>query len=61
MSEEDGVRIAIIGPGGIGSTVAFQLSQAGHDVTVVGRQGGRRLEELKRNGAIVREDGDSAP
>jgi len=55
------VSIAIIGPGGIGSTVAFQLSQAGHDVTVVGRHGGRRLEELKRNGAIVRDDGDSAP
>ena len=53
------MRIAVIGPGGIGSTVAFELSKAGHDVTVVGRPGSR-LEELKRDGAIVKSDGDRA-
>lgn len=44
-------RIAVIGPGGIGSTCAFKLSQAGHEVTVVAR--GRRLERLRQDEAIV--------
>jgi 2-dehydropantoate 2-reductase len=52
------MQIAIIGPGGIGSTFAFQLSRAGHDVTVVAR--GRRLEQLARDGAIVTTDGERA-
>lgn len=45
------MKIAIIGPGGIGSTFAFQLSRAGHSVTVVAR--GERLEQLRRDQAIV--------
>jgi 2-dehydropantoate 2-reductase len=52
------MQIAIIGPGGIGSTFAFQLSTAGHDVTVVAR--GSRLEQLRRDEAIVTTDGERA-
>jgi 2-dehydropantoate 2-reductase len=52
------MQIAIIGPGGIGSTFAFQLSKAGHDVTVIAR--GRRLEQLRATGAIVTADGQRA-
>jgi 2-dehydropantoate 2-reductase len=50
------MRIAVIGLGGIGSTFAFQLSRAGHDVTVVAR--GSRLEQLRRDGSIVTTDGE---
>jgi 2-dehydropantoate 2-reductase len=52
------MQIAIIGPGGIGSTFAFQLSEAGHDVTVVAR--GTRLEQLRAAGAIVTVEGERA-
>ena len=48
------LRIAIVGTGNIGSTFAFQLARiGGHDVTVVARPGSRRLEQLRRDGAIV--------
>lgn len=46
------MHIAIVGPGDIGSTFAFQLAQAGHDVTVVARRA--RLAQLRRDGAVVR-------
>ena len=52
------MRIAIVGPGGIGSTFAFWLSKAGHDVTVVAR--GTRLEQLRRAGAIITVEGECA-
>lgn len=52
------MQIAIIGPGGIGSTFAFQLSNAGHEVTVVAR--GTRLEQLRQSGAIVTAEGARA-
>ncbi|MDT5065007.1 MAG: 2-dehydropantoate 2-reductase [Mycobacterium sp.] len=52
------MQIAIIGPGGIGSTFAFQLSEAGHDVTVIAR--GTRLEQLRDTKAIVTVDSDRA-
>jgi len=52
------MQIAIIGLGGIGSTFAFQLSEAGHDVTVVAR--GTRLEQLRHAGAIVTVEGARA-
>lgn len=52
------VRIAIIGPGGIGSTFAFQPSEAGHEVTVIAR--GTRLEQLRHTGAIVTTAGERA-
>ncbi|MCY1008568.1 hypothetical protein OV079_24005 [Nannocystis pusilla] len=40
------MKIAILGRGGIGSTFAFQLARAGHDVTVIAR--GARLAYLER-------------
>lgn len=49
------MRIAVYGPGAIGSTFAWHLARAGHDVTVVAR--GTRLAWLEREGAIVRGDG----
>ncbi|XYH98003.1 ketopantoate reductase family protein [Sorangium sp. So ce1128] len=52
------MKIAIIGPGGIGSTFAFQLARAGHEVTVVAR--GKRLEQLQRDEAIVSAAGERA-
>jgi 2-dehydropantoate 2-reductase len=52
------MQIAIVGPGGIGSTFAFQLSEAGHDVTVIAR--GTRLEQLRHAGAIVTVEGERA-
>lgn len=52
------MKIAIVGPGAIGSTFAFQLSRAGHDVTVVAR--GKRLEQLQHERAIVRSSGERA-
>lgn len=56
---EGGVKIAILGPGAIGSTFALHLSRAGHDVTVVGR--GARLAQLERDRAIVPASGEPAP
>lgn len=52
------MKIAIVGPGGIGSTFAFQLARAGHEVTVVAR--GKRLEQLQRDQAIVSAAGQRA-
>ena len=53
------MRIAIVGPGAIGSTFAFRLARCGHDVTVVAR--GRRLEQLRGDRAIVTTNGERAP
>lgn len=52
------MRIAILGPGAIGSTFAWYLARAGHDVTVVAR--GERLGWLEKERAIVRGDGERA-
>ena len=52
------MKIAIIGPGRIGSTFAFYLSRAKHEVTVIAR--GARLEALTRDAAIVAVDGERA-
>lgn len=53
------MNILLIGPGRIGSTFAFYLARAGHTVDVLAR--GRRLEELRRDPAIVAADGRRAP
>jgi 2-dehydropantoate 2-reductase len=54
-------RIAILGPGRIGSAFAFQLVRVGgHDVTVVGRPGSDRLAQLKVDQAIVNDKGERA-
>jgi 2-dehydropantoate 2-reductase len=52
------MNIAIVGTGGIGSTFAFQLAQAGHAVTVVAR--GARLARLEADRAIVLVTGERA-
>jgi len=52
------VKIAVVGLGGIGSTFAFRLARAGHEVTAVAR--GRRLEQLERDRAIVTDGGERA-
>jgi 2-dehydropantoate 2-reductase len=55
------LRIAIVGVGGIGSAFAFQLSrQGGHEVTVIGRTGSSRSQQLRRDGAIVDVKGQRA-
>lgn len=55
------LRIAIVGVGNIGSTFAFQLARiGGHDVTVVARPDSKRLEQLRRDGAIVDVKGERA-
>jgi 2-dehydropantoate 2-reductase len=53
------MNIAIVGAGRIGSTFAFHLSRAGHDITAIAR--GSRLETLRRDEAIVSVDGKRAP
>ncbi len=44
------MKIAIIGPGSIGSLFTYYLARAGHDVTVIAR--GRRLAELQQSPVI---------
>ena len=53
------MKIAIVGPGSIGSTFAFHLARAGHDVTVVAR--GARLAQLEKDRAIVTTTEQRAP
>jgi len=52
------MQIAILGTGAIGSSFAYQLARAGHTVTVIAR--GARLEQLRRDGAIVLFSGERA-
>ncbi len=54
-------KIAVIGAGGVGSLFAYQLARAGHDVTVIARPGSVRLQQLQRDGAILRDSGERAP
>jgi len=54
------LTIAIVGTGKIGSTFAYHLAKAGHDVTVVARQGSPRLAQLQRDGGIVLKTGERA-
>ncbi len=60
-SPDPKLRIAIVGVGGIGSAFAFQLARVGgHDVTVVARPGSPRLQQLVRDGGIVKTTGERA-
>jgi 2-dehydropantoate 2-reductase len=54
------LSIAVLGVGGVGSTFAYHLARAGHDVTVVARPGSARLQQLQRDGGIVHKDGGRA-
>ncbi|KER69992.1 hypothetical protein HR51_21400 [Burkholderia cepacia] len=54
------LHIAILGVGKIGSTFAFQLARAGHDVTVIARPGSARLQQLRRDNGIVNVMGERA-
>ena len=54
------MNIAVVGGGKIGSTFAYQLAKAGHEVTVVARPGSLRLTQLQRDGGIVLNTGESA-
>jgi len=54
------LSIAVIGAGRIGSSFAYQLHRAGHDVTVVARPGSKRLAQLERGNGIVLTTGERA-
>ncbi len=61
VSSAPSLRIAVVGMGGIGSALAFQLARTGHhDVTAIARPGSLRLEQLKRNNGIVDSNGGQA-
>lgn len=54
LAPSPSLRIAVLGAGKIGSTFAFQLARIGrHDVTVIARPGSIRLEQLRRDEAII--------
>lgn len=55
------LKIAILGPGKIGSTLAFQFARVGqHDVTVIARPDSQRLAQLQRDSGIVDVKGERA-
>ena len=55
------LRIAIVGAGRIGSAFAFQLVRTGgHDVDVVARPASTRLQQLRRDGAVIDVKGEQA-
>jgi 2-dehydropantoate 2-reductase len=54
------LSIAIIGAGKIGSTFAYQLARAGHDVTVIARPDSLRLHQLQRDQGIILKTGERA-
>src|SRR5260370_29667399 len=54
MNEEDGMRIAVIGAGGIGGPYGASLAKAGADVTFVAR--GAHLAAMRKDGLRVEGD-----
>ncbi len=54
------MRVAVLGSGVIGTTIAYYAAQAGHEVTVVDRQPGPALETSFANAGEV-SPGYSAP
>jgi 2-dehydropantoate 2-reductase len=51
------LTIAVVGAGGIGSTFAYQLAQAGHAVTVIARAESLRSQQLQRDQGVVKASG----
>ncbi|MFH1086499.1 MAG: 2-dehydropantoate 2-reductase N-terminal domain-containing protein, partial [Chloroflexota bacterium] len=47
-----GKRIAVLGAGGIGGSVGFSLSQAGHDVTLID-QWAEHVQTMQRRGLTL--------
>ena len=61
LVDQSPLKIAVLGSGKIGSTLAFQLARAGQqDVTVIARPDSPRLRQLQRYGGIVAVDGERA-
>src|SRR5262249_41356186 len=54
------LSIAVIGAGKIGSTFAYRLARAGHDVTVIARPDSPRLQQLQRDQGIILKTGERA-
>ncbi len=54
------LTIAVVGVGAIGSTFAYHLAHAGHDVTAIARPDSTRLRQLQRDKAIVLRSGEQA-
>ena len=54
------LKIALVGVGNIGSTFAYYLAKAGHEVTVVARPNSTRHAQLKRDGGIITKAGERA-
>jgi D-amino-acid dehydrogenase len=47
------MRVAVLGAGIIGTTTAFRLAEAGHEVTVIDRQPAAGLETSFANGGLI--------
>ena len=60
LSATSRLSIAIIGAGKIGSTFAYQLARAGHDVTAIARPGSVRLQQLQRDHGVMLSTGERA-
>ena len=60
MASSRPLQIAVVGVGGIGSTFAFHLARAGHQVTVIARPGSARLRQLQRDTGILDIHGERA-
>ena len=54
------LSIAVVGAGAIGSTFAWHLARAGHDVTAIVRPGSNRQRQLQRDGGVVRDSAELA-
>jgi 2-dehydropantoate 2-reductase len=54
------LSIAVVGVGAIGSTFAYHLARAGHDVTAIARPDSARLRQLQRDEWIVLSSGQKA-
>jgi 2-dehydropantoate 2-reductase len=59
-AKESPLSIAVVGAGKVGSTFAYQLARAGHDVTVIARPDSLRLQQLQRDQGIILKTGERA-